>query len=84
MKWQSSEKYLAHGQRPIICAVPSSFIGNCSGPREGVCYLEAFAPVSVMFAEAQFEAGADIILWGDHVSGISAAPKPMKVPAANP
>ena len=38
-------------------------------PKRAHAFLEAFTPIAIRFAEAQFEAGADIILWGDHVSG---------------
>lgn len=44
-------------------------------PERAVEFLEAFAPISIRFAEAQFEAGADIILWGDHVSGDLCSPR---------
>jgi methyltransferase, MtaA/CmuA family len=32
-------------------------------------FLQAFKKVSLTFAEAQFEAGADIITWADHATG---------------
>ena len=38
-------------------------------PKRVHAFLEVFTPITIRFAEAQFEAGADIILWGDHVSG---------------
>ena len=38
-------------------------------------FLEAFTPIGIRFAEAQFDAGADIILWGDHVSGDLCSPE---------
>ena len=38
-------------------------------PERARAFLEAFTPIAIRYAEAQFEAGADIILWGDHASG---------------
>jgi len=38
-------------------------------PERARAFLEAFAPIAVKYAGAQYDAGADIILWGDHVSG---------------
>jgi MtaA/CmuA family methyltransferase len=41
-------------------------------------FLEVFKPVGIKFAEAQFEAGADIIMWADHVSGDLCSPNAYK------
>ena len=32
-------------------------------------YLEAFVPACIMSARAQFEAGADAVMWADHTTG---------------
>jgi [methyl-Co(III) methanol-specific corrinoid protein]:coenzyme M methyltransferase len=32
-------------------------------------YLEAFAPACIRSAQAQFEAGADAVMWADHTTG---------------
>ena len=37
-------------------------------------FMEVFTPIAVRYAQAQFEAGADIILWCDHVSGDLCSP----------
>lgn len=58
-----------------MCGPEQFLLETALDPEKASAYLEAFAPVSVMFAEAQFEAGADIILWGDHVSGDLCSPK---------
>lgn len=58
-----------------MCGTEQFLLETALDPEKAAAYLEAFAPVSVMFAEAQFEAGADIILWGDHVSGDLCGPK---------
>jgi [methyl-Co(III) methanol-specific corrinoid protein]:coenzyme M methyltransferase len=44
-------------------------------PEKAAKYLEVFTPPPVAFAEAQFDAGADIVLWCDHVSGDLCSPK---------
>ena len=38
-------------------------------PERASAFLEAYTPIAITFAQAQFEAGADIMLWCDHVSG---------------
>jgi [methyl-Co(III) methanol-specific corrinoid protein]:coenzyme M methyltransferase len=57
-----------------MCGTENFLIETALDPDTAVSYLEAFAPLPVMFAEAQFEAGADIILWGDHISGDLCSP----------
>ena len=49
-------------------------MGTILDPEKTHRYLEVFAPVGVKFAEAQFEAGADMILWCDHASGDMCSP----------
>ena len=38
-------------------------------PERAHAFLEVFIPIAIEFAYAQYDAGADILLWGDHVSG---------------
>ena len=47
-------------------------------PERAHAFLEAFTPIAVRYAQAQFEAGADIILWCDHVSGDLCSPDAYK------
>jgi len=44
-------------------------------PERARAFLEAFTPIAVKYTEAQFEMGADIILWCDHVSGDLCSPE---------
>jgi len=57
-----------------LCGTEEFLLGTILDPDKTKRYLEVFAPVGVKFAEAQFEAGADMILWGDHVSGDLCSP----------
>lgn len=43
-------------------------------PDRAIKFLEVFKVVAIKFAEAQYEAGADIITWCDHVSGDLCSP----------
>lgn len=61
-----------------MCGTEQFLLETALNPDKATAYLEAFAPVSIRFAEAQFEAGADIILWGDHVSGDLCSPAAYK------
>jgi len=58
-----------------MCGTQEFLIETALDPDKAKQYLEIFTPVSVRFTEAQFEAGADIILWGDHVSGDLCSPE---------
>ena len=61
-----------------MCGTEEFLIETALNPDKATAYLEAFAPMSIMFAEAQFEAGADIILWGDHASRDLCSPTAYK------
>ena len=50
-------------------------MGTILDPEKTKRYLEVFTPVGIKFAEAQFAAGADMILWCDHASGDMCSPK---------
>jgi [methyl-Co(III) methanol-specific corrinoid protein]:coenzyme M methyltransferase len=50
-------------------------VGTILEPQKTKDYIEVFTPVGIKYAEAQFEAGADMILWGDHVSGDLCGPE---------
>ncbi|MBI5967203.1 MAG: MtaA/CmuA family methyltransferase, partial [Deltaproteobacteria bacterium] len=39
------------------------------------CYLEALKEVTVLFAKAQFQAGADVVVLADHATGDLVSPK---------
>jgi [methyl-Co(III) methanol-specific corrinoid protein]:coenzyme M methyltransferase len=58
-----------------MCGTQEFLIETAQDPEKAARYLEVFTPPPVMYAEAQFEAGADIILWGDHVSGDLCSPR---------
>ena len=51
-----------------MCGTENFLIETAQDPDKAKAYLDAFTPMPILFAEAQFEAGADIILWGDHIS----------------
>ena len=57
-----------------MCGTQEFLIETVLDPEKTARYLEVFTPPGIMFAEAQFEAGADIILWCDHVSGDLCSP----------
>jgi [methyl-Co(III) methanol-specific corrinoid protein]:coenzyme M methyltransferase len=57
-----------------MCGTQEFLIETVEDPEKTARYLEVFTPPPVIFSEAQFEAGADIILWGDHVSGDLCSP----------
>ena len=61
-----------------MCGTQEFLIETALDPEKAARYLEVFTPPPVIFAEAQFEAGADIILWGDHVSGDLCSPTAYK------
>lgn len=58
-----------------MCGTEEFLLQTALDPDKATALLEAFAPAPIAYAEAQFEAGADIILWGDHVSGDLCSPK---------
>ena len=49
-------------------------MGTILDPAKTRRYLEVFTDVGIRFAEAQFAAGADMILWCDHASGDMCSP----------
>ena len=58
-----------------MCGTQEFLIETALDPAKAAGFLEAFTPPGIIFAEAQYEAGADMILWGDHVSGDLCSPK---------
>lgn len=52
-----------------MCGTEQFLMETALDPERAVEFLEVFKPVAIKFAEAQYEAGADIIMWADHVSG---------------
>ncbi|MCL1991856.1 MAG: MtaA/CmuA family methyltransferase [Spirochaetes bacterium] len=61
-----------------MCGTQEFLIETALDPEKAARYLEVFTPPPILFAEAQFEAGADMILWGDHVSGDLCSPDAYK------
>jgi [methyl-Co(III) methanol-specific corrinoid protein]:coenzyme M methyltransferase len=57
-----------------MCGTQEFLMETVDDPEKAARYLEIFTPPPILFAEAQYEAGADIILWGDHVSGDLCSP----------
>ena len=57
-----------------MCGTTEFLLGTRLDPEKTKRYLEVFTDVGVKFAEAQFEAGADMILWCDHASGDMCSP----------
>ena len=49
-------------------------MGTILDPEKTRRYLEVFTNVGIRYAEAQFVAGADMILWCDHASGDMCSP----------
>jgi len=50
-------------------------MGTLLDPAKTRRYLEVFTEVGIRYAEAQFEAGADMMVWCDHASGDMCSPK---------
>ena len=57
-----------------LCGTQEFLIETALDKEKAARYLEVFTPPGIIFAEAQFEAGADLILWCDHVSGDLCSP----------
>ena len=57
-----------------MCGTQEFLLETALDPIKAARYLEIFTPPGIIFAEAQFEAGADMILWCDHVSGDLCSP----------
>ena len=57
-----------------MCGTEKFLMGTILDPDKTRRYLEIFTNVGIKFAEAQFEAGADMILWCDHASGDMCSP----------
>ena len=57
-----------------MCGTEEFLMGTILDPEKTRRYLEVFSAAGVKFAEAQFEAGADTILWCDHASGDMCSP----------
>lgn len=58
-----------------MCGTQEFLMETALDPERARTYLEVFKPAAIRFAEAQYEAGADIIMWADHVSGDLCSPK---------
>jgi [methyl-Co(III) methanol-specific corrinoid protein]:coenzyme M methyltransferase len=58
-----------------MCGTQEFLMETAVDPEKAARYLEVFTPPPIIFAEAQFEVGADIVLWCDHVSGDLCSPK---------
>jgi [methyl-Co(III) methanol-specific corrinoid protein]:coenzyme M methyltransferase len=58
-----------------LCGTQEFLMETAIDPEKAARYLEVFTPPPIIFAEAQFEAGADIVLWCDHVSGDLCSPQ---------
>ena len=52
-----------------MCGTEQFLMETALSPDRATEFLEVFKTVAIQFAEAQYEAGADIIMWADHVSG---------------
>ena len=61
-----------------LCGTESFLMATVEEPERAHAFLEAFTPIAIRYAHAQFEAGADIMLWGDHVSGDLCSPNAYK------
>ena len=61
-----------------MCGTEEFLLETALDPDRARDFLEVFKPVGIQFAEAQFEAGADIIMWADHVSGDLCSPTAYK------
>ena len=61
-----------------LCGTGEFLIETALDPAKAAAYLEVFTPPGILFAEAQYEAGADMLLWGDHVSGDLCSPATYK------
>ena len=57
-----------------LCGTEEFLMGTLLDPDKTKRYLDVFTVVGVKFAEAQFEAGADMMLWCDHASGDMCSP----------
>jgi len=57
-----------------MCGTSEFLIETVDDPEKTRRYLEVFTPPALLYAEAQYNAGADIILWCDHVSGDLCSP----------
>ena len=57
-----------------MCGTEQFLMGTRLDPEKTKRYLEVFTTVGITFAEAQFAAGADKILWCDHASGDMCSP----------
>ena len=57
-----------------MCGTEEFLVGTKLDPDKTRRFLEVFTEVGIQFAEAQFEAGADMILWCDHASGDMCSP----------
>lgn len=57
-----------------MCGTQEFLMETALDPSRARDFLEVFKPVAIQFAEAQYEAGADIIMWADHVSGDLCSP----------
>ena len=57
-----------------LCGTETFLMGTLLDPAKTKRYLEVFTDVGIRYAEAQFAAGADMILWCDHASGDMCSP----------
>ena len=58
-----------------MCGTQEFLMETILNPEKAAGFLEVFIPPGIMYAEAQYKAGADIILWCDHVSGDLCSPE---------
>jgi [methyl-Co(III) methanol-specific corrinoid protein]:coenzyme M methyltransferase len=58
-----------------MCGTQEFLLETAEDPERAARYLEVFTPPPMIYAEAQFDAGADIVLWCDHVSGDMCSPR---------
>lgn len=58
-----------------MCGTEAFLMETALDPKRAVEFLEVFKPAAIRFAQAQYEAGADIIMWADHVSGDLCSPE---------
>jgi len=52
-----------------LCGIENFLMEVILDPDKVRRYLEVLLPAAMMSAHAQFEAGADAIMWGDHLTG---------------
>jgi MtaA/CmuA family methyltransferase len=61
-----------------LYGVENLLIDTIEDPEKVRAFLDKFKEISLRFAEAQFEAGADILTWADHATGDLVSPQTYK------